>query len=182
MQFEDSVRQQLDRLNAGRSADLKRITLLELARAKLEGRTKTSVFAMPHTAVKKTYLNWRDRDPNFREVEEQIERLSVTWRENEAIRSLSQARDYLDRAAPLAARKIIQQVRGENDRLGLDAAKFIVNTTGLNKAESEKTITIDQGHDMINKVLTAIKGRIKDDQLLAEIANDFRLILSEYEE
>lgn len=177
--WEEAIQAELDKLD-GRTADLKRITLLELARAKYERKSKMSVFDLKHTVTKRAYITWRQK-PEFVEIEENIYKIVNSWRENEAIRALAQAREFLDRASPFAAQTVVQRMRSEDERVNLNAAKFVINTTGLNKAESESVITIDQGHDIVSKLLAAIKTHVEDPEMLASIANEFRLTMLDYD-
>ena len=119
----------------GRHSEARRITILELVRARLEGRGVSSVFELPGTVPIEQYYG-RDRsDPIFQQVYQKVLDLAITSRESASASNLQKAVFALSVNTTLAVQTILRVMISGDDRTRLQAAIAVLDRAGLGTAQ-----------------------------------------------
>lgn len=135
--------EQLNRLE-NPHREKKRLTIIELVKARLEGRNEETVWRLPHTCSRNTYHSTWKHDPTFAEVLEYVSRSARTYNDQLSMRQLAKAAERLAVASPVAVSKVIEQLQATDPNIILRAAIAILDRSGLEEVVKRRDTDDDE--------------------------------------
>lgn len=149
----------------GTHAQKKQDTIIELVRARLEGRSMEDVWKMPHTCSRTTYWKqggWKE-DPIFISVLENVSQIARDWKNTRGLRAVHSAAEALRLYAPLAVRKVFETMQNEADpRVALSAANSILNRAGIDTAQKMDHAVAGRDGGPLRTLSAHVSGNIED--------------------
>ena len=118
----------------GQHAKKKRETITALLAARLAGRSDESVWKLRQTCSRSIFHEKWKHDPVFSRVLAELERLTMEWRSQYALRSLRRAAEELAFASPAAVEQAVAKLTSADPNVSLKAAFGILDRAGMDTA------------------------------------------------
>lgn len=134
----------------GQNAKKKRETITALLAARLEGRSDESVWKLRQTCSRSVFHEKWKHDPVFARVLAELERLTMEWRSQYALRSLRRSAEELAFAAPAAVQQVVEKLTSADPNVSLKAAFGILDRAGMDTAQKTSVTQTVKGYVVVS--------------------------------